>query len=65
VSASRGRQPARQPRDQPPAQASYAPVLAGLVACAKCAALLVDADAPKAAHARFHEGLRQLWNGRG
>jgi hypothetical protein len=31
------------------------------VACARCAALLVDAAEPRRAHDRFHDGLRLLW----
>jgi hypothetical protein len=40
---------------------SFAPVLTGLVACAKCAAVILDTDAAKTAHSRFHDGLRALW----
>jgi hypothetical protein len=39
----------------------YPPVTPGLVQCARCAALLVDAAEPRRAHDRFHDGLRLLW----
>jgi hypothetical protein len=61
-----GSQPAPWPA--PNGQASrldFAPVLPGLVACARCAAVLVDSEAAKATHGRFHEGLRQLWQNGG
>jgi hypothetical protein len=59
--ARRSSTPARQPANGQPPRVEYPPVLPGLVACSRCAALLVDAEAPKATHARFHDGLRQLW----
>ncbi|HEV8276899.1 MAG TPA: hypothetical protein VGQ26_14550 [Streptosporangiaceae bacterium] len=55
-----GTSPAAQPR-----QATYAPVLPGVLACSRCGALLLDATAARAAHDRFHEGLRQLWHNGG
>jgi hypothetical protein len=39
----------------------YPPVTLGLVACARCAAVLVNAAEPRRAHDRFHDGLRLLW----
>ena len=40
---------------------SFGPVLPGLVACAKCAAVTLDTDEAKTVHGRFHDGLRALW----
>lgn len=55
------RQPSRRPASEQRNGAAYVPVMAGLTACARCAALLLDTDPARHAHTRFHDGLRRLW----
>jgi hypothetical protein len=57
--------PDRRPSPKPAASPTYRPVPGqdGLVACARCAALLVDAAGPKATHAAHHAALALLWAG--
>ena len=64
---TRRQPPATRPTATSNGQGSleYAPVLPGLVACSRCAALVLDTDAARSAHGRFHDGLRQLWLGLG
>ncbi len=40
---------------------SYTPVIGGLVSCDRCGALLLDKEAERDQHDRFHDGLRKLW----
>jgi hypothetical protein len=39
----------------------YGPVLAGVVACSRCAALVLDTPTAQGSHGAFHDGLRELW----
>jgi hypothetical protein len=53
--------PGAQPTPNGQGSLEYAPVLAGLVACQRCAAVVLDTDPARATHGRFHDGLRELW----
>jgi hypothetical protein len=56
--------PDHRPTPQPAPPPTYRPVpgLDGLVACARCAAVVVDAAGPQATHAAHHAGLALLWH---
>lgn len=37
------------------------PVIGALVSCDRCGALLLDKEAERDQHDRFHDGLRKRW----
>jgi hypothetical protein len=56
----------RSGRGQRPAGAAPAPdlytmVVGGMVACVRCAALLLDTRPARSQHDKFHAALKQLW----
>jgi hypothetical protein len=51
------RHPTRQAEVEQCNGAVFMPVLPGLTACARCAALLLNTDPARQAHSRFHDGL--------
>jgi hypothetical protein len=53
--------PGAQPSMNGQGSVEYRPVLPGLVACSRCAALVLDSHQARSTHGRFHEGLRELW----
>lgn len=59
TTARNGRQ--RQAAPPPPAD-DFTPVVAAMIVCRKCAALLLDTRAARDQHAGFHAALRRLWD---
>lgn len=39
----------------------YTPLVGGLVACSRCAALVLDTAPARSLHGQFHDALRLLW----
>ncbi len=54
----------RQPAPAAPAD-DYAPIVGGMVACRKCAALLLDTRPARDQHTAFHQSLRKMWDALG
>ena len=53
----------RQERRQVPgATADYTLIVGGMVACRRCAALLLDTRPARDQHDSFHAALRRLWD---
>lgn len=71
MSATRNGRPQRSTSQRKPAAPAtaladdYALIVGGLVACRKCAALLLDTRPARDQHATFHQSLRKMWDALG